>query len=405
VSTRTPAQTRGAVDWERRLSRRVARQGDAEITAILALAGASGDILTFSGGFPAPETFDPDVLAPLAEELIRRDAAVALQYSASEGVESVREYLRDRVAELDGRRPAAAELMVTSGGIECMDLVAKSLIDPGDDVVVESPTYLGAIMAFRGYDATLHPVPMDEEGLRVDALADRLRAGLRPKLVYVIPDHQNPTGLTLSVERRQALVDLCRRHGICILEDVAYRELDFEGRILPSLWSLAPELVVQAGTFSKVFTPGVRLGWAAGPARLVAELGVAKQNTDQCAGAFGQRLLEAYGRAGHFGPQLRRARALYAGRWGRTNEALQAHMPDGCTWTTPRGGFFTWVRLPSDVDTADLRAAATAAGVAFVAGRPFYADGRSSNELRLSFSRMAEDRIDEGVRRLASVIA
>ncbi|HWT25853.1 MAG TPA: PLP-dependent aminotransferase family protein [Solirubrobacteraceae bacterium] len=393
-----------AIDWERRLSRRAARQGDAEITAILALAGAGGDMLTFSGGFPAPETFAADVLAPLAEELIRHDAAVALQYSAGAGVESVRAYLRDRVAELDGRRPEADELIVTSGGIECMDLVAKSLIDPGDDVVLESPTYLGAIMGFRGYDANLHAIPMDEEGLRVDVLAERLRAGLRPKLVYVIPDHQNPTGLTLSVERRAALVELCRRHGICILEDVAYRELDYEGRILPSLWSLAPELVVQAGTFSKVFFPGVRLGWAAGPARLIAELGVAKQNTDQCAGAFGQRLLEAYGRAGHFGPQLERARALYARRWRLTDEALRAHMPEGTTWTRPRGGFFTWLTLPGDVDTADLRAAATAAGVAFVAGRPFYADGRPSNAMRLAFSRMPDDRIEEGVRRLASVL-
>ena len=236
-----------------------------------------------------------------------------------------------------------------------MELVARSLLDPGDAVVVESPTYLGAIMAFRGYEADLHAVPMDDDGLCVDVLADRLRAGLRPKLVYVIPEHQNPTGLTLSVERRQALVELARAYGFCILEDVAYREIDYDGAVLPSLWSLAPELVVQAGTFSKVFFPGVRLGWAAGPAELVAQLGVAKQNTDQCAGAFGQRLVEEYGRAGHFGPQLRKARALYAGRWALMDRALHEHMPPGCEWTRPRGGFFTWLRLPWAVDTTDAR--------------------------------------------------
>jgi 2-aminoadipate transaminase len=399
------AQGRVDVDWAPRLSRRAARQGDAEITAILALAGAGGGMLTFSGGFPAPETFATDVIAPLAAELVRSDPAVALQYSASEGVASVREYLRDRVAELDGVRPADGELMVTSGGIECMELVARSLLDPGDAVVGESPTYLGAIMAFRGYEADLHAVPMDDDGLCVDVLADRLRAGLRPKLVYVIPEHQNPTGLTLSVERRQALVDLARGYGFCILEDVAYREIDYEGAVLPSLWSLAPELVVQAGTFSKVFFPGVRLGWAAGPAELIAQLGVAKQNTDQCAGAFGQRLVEEYGRAGHFGPQLRKARALYAGRWALMDRALHEHMPPGCEWTRPRGGFFTWLRLPWAVDTTTLGAAATAARVAFVAGRPFYTDGRVSNEMRLAFSRMPEDMVDEGVRRLATVVA
>ena len=394
-----------AIEWERRFSRRAAGSGDAELTAILATAGATGDLLTFSGGFPAPETFAVDLLAPLAAELVRRDPAVALQYSASGGVASVRDYLADRVAGLDGRRPDDDELLVTSGGIECMDLVAKSLLDPGDDVVVESPTYLGAIIGFRGYEASLHGIPMDDEGMCVDVLAERVRAGLRPKLVYVIAEHQNPTGLTMSVERRRALVELCRAHGICILEDVAYRELDYEGRILPSLWSMAPDIVVQAGTFSKVFFPGVRLGWAVGPAPLIAQLTVAKQNTDQCAGAFGQRLLEEYGRAGHFEPQLERARALYAGRWALMEEALRTHMPDGCVWTRPSGGFFTWLTLPWEIDTADLRDAAAAAKVAFVPGRPFYPDARPSNAMRLAFCRMAEDRMDEGVRRLASVVA
>jgi len=394
----------GGVEWSRRLARRTAGQGDAELTAILALANPTGDVLTFSGGFPAPETFGTKHLGPIAQALVRDDAAVALQYSASEGVPSVRDYLCERVGALEGRRPETAELMVTSGGIDCMELLAKSLLDPGDVVLVESPTYLGAIMGFRSYEADLRGVPMDDDGMQVDTLAQWIDDGLRPKFVYVIPEHQNPSGLTLSVERRRSLVQQCRRHGICILEDVAYRELGFDGAMLPSLWSMAPDLVVQAGTFSKVFFPGVRLGWALGPPALIAQLSVAKQNSDQCSGAFGQRLLEEYGRAGHFEPQLELARALYARRWALLEEALRAHMPAGSTWTQPTGGFFTWLTLPWETDTAELRPAAARAGVAFVAGRPFFADGRSSPAMRLSFSRMAHDRIEEGVRRLAEAV-
>jgi len=391
------------IDWTERFARRTAG-GGSEITAILALAGTSGDIVTFSGGFPAPETFATRILADIAARLVESDAAVALQYSATEGIASVREYLRERVAGLEGRRPADDELMVTSGGIDCMELLSKSMLDPGDVVVVESPSYLGALAAFRAFDARVHGVPMDEDGMQVDVLAGWVRRGLRPKFVYVIPEHQNPTGLTMSLERRQALVELCRHHGICILEDVAYRELGFDDVLPPSLWSLAPEVVVQAGTFSKIFFPGVRLGWATGPAAVIAQLAIAKQNSDQCAGALGQRLLEEYGRAGHFEPQLRKARALYEARWRMMDEALRTHMPDGSTWTQARGGFFVWLDLPGVSDSAALLGPATAAGVAFVAGRPFYADDRPSSEIRLSFSRASEDRIGEGIRRLAAVV-
>lgn len=391
-------------DWSDKFARRTAGQGDAELTAILALASPSGDVLTFSGGFPAPETFASDVLASIAVELVREDGAVAMQYSASEGVPSVRDYLCERVGAMEGRRPELEELMVTSGGIDCMELFAKSMLDPGDVVVVESPTYLGAIMGFRSYEADIRAVPMDDEGMQVDILARWLRDGLRPKFIYVIPEHQNPSGRTMCVERREELVELCRAYGVCVLEDVAYRELAFDGAMLPSLWSIGPDIVVQAGTFSKVLFPGVRLGWAVGPRQLIGQLSVAKQNSDQCSGAFGQRLLEEYGRAGHFATQLEKARALYAQRWALMDQALREHMPEGCRWTQPTGGFFTWLELPWQLDTATLRPAAAEAGVAFVPGRPFYADGRPSNAMRLSFSRMANERIGEGVRRLAKVV-
>lgn len=392
-------------DWSASFARRTRALGGGEITAILSLAGAT-DVITFSGGFPAPETFPVDVLAEISARLIAQDAAVALQYSATEGLAGLRDYLLGRLAVTEGVRPGPGELMVTSGGIDCMELIAKSFVDTGDLVAVESPTYLGAIMAFRGYEAELLAVPMDAGGLCVDALAGMLRGGRRPKVLYTIPDHQNPTGLSLAADRRPVLAELARRYGFLILEDVAYRELGFDESAArrPSLWSLAPDVVVQAGTFSKIFFPGVRLGWAAGPAEVIAQLAIAKQNSDQCSGALGQRMLEEYGRGGHLDAQLVASRALYARRAGVITAALEEHMPPGTSWTTPGGGFFTWLTAPEGVDTVALAAAARAAKVAFVPGRPFCPDGSGIRQLRLAYSRVSDDLIAEGIRRLAGLI-
>ena len=291
-----------AEGWSHAFARRAQARTSPELTAIL--AGTPPGVLAMTGGFPNPATFPAGVLDGIVAKLVRDDPEVALQYTPCEGLPSVREYLRDRQEQLQGRRPEHAELMVTSGGMECIQLLCQALVDPGDAIAVEAPTYLGALLAFAGIEADVHGIAMDDDGLRVDALAERLEAGLRPKFVYVIPEYQNPTGRTLPLDRRHALVELCRRHGVLIFEDVAYRELGFDGSALPSLWSLAPDLVVQAGTFSKVFFPGVRLGWAAGPADVISELAAAKQNTDQCAGALGQRMVEEYGRAGHFEREL-----------------------------------------------------------------------------------------------------
>ena len=383
-------------------ARRAAARGDAELTAIL--AGSPPGVLSMTGGFPHPETFPTAELEEIAARLLRDEPAVALQYTPCEGIPSVRDYLAERQEQLQGRRPEPAELMVTSGGMECIALACQALVDPGDAVAVEAPTYLGALMAFAGFEADVHGIPTDEDGLRVDALADRLAGGLRPKFLYVIPEFQNPTGRTLPLERRHALVELCRRHGVLVLEDVAYRELAFDGGSLPSLWSLAPDLVVQAGTFSKIFFPGVRLGWAAGPDEVVAQLAAAKQNTDQCAGGLGQRLMEEYGRAGHFERRLPLARELYASRWRAIEQAFRRHLPPGCAWTEPAGGFLTWLTLPEGIDTIAMRPAASAAGVAYVAGAPFYAGDEGRNELRLSFSHLSEAELDVAVERLAGVV-
>jgi 2-aminoadipate transaminase len=393
------------MDWTASFARRTTTLGGGEITAILALAGAT-DMIAFSGGFPAPETFPTDVVTEIATDLIAKDPGVALQYSATEGLAGTRDYFAARLEETQGRRPDAAELLVTSGGIDCMELAAKSLIDPGDVVIVEAPTYLGAIMAFRGYEADVRGVDMDDAGLRVDQLEALLASGVRPKIVYTIPDFQNPTGLSMSAARREALIGLARRYGFLILEDVAYRDLSFGAPPPPSIWSLAPDITLQAGTCSKIFFPGVRLGWAAGPAELIGQLAVAKQNSDQCAGALGQRLFEEYGRRGHLDRQLAASRALYARRGRLLTDALAAHLPSGATWTRPSGGFYSWVTLPAGVDTVELNARAASLAVAFVPGAPFYpaVTPVGARQLRLSFSRVAEDKIDEGVRRLAAVI-
>ena len=388
--------------WSGAFARRTRTRGGAELTTIL--AGTPPEVLSMAGGFPNPETFATDVIDELAARLVREDAAVALQYTPCEGVPSVRSYLIDRQEQLQGRRPERDELMVTSGGMECIALMCQALLDPGDTVAVEAPTYLGALMAFGAAEAAVLPVAMDEHGLRADALAERLEAGEAPKFVYVIPEYQNPTGRTMSLSRRRELVDLCRRHGVLVLEDVAYRELCFDGDPLPSLWSLAPDVVLQAGTFSKIFCPGVRLGWAVGPRSVVAELAAAKLNTDQCASGLAQRLVEEYGRAGHFERRLPAVRALYASREAALGGALERSMPPGCTWTRPTGGFMTWLTLPPHFDTMALRDTAVDAGVAYVPGAPFYPDDQGANELRLSFSRLTEDELAVAVERLAGVI-
>jgi 2-aminoadipate transaminase len=371
---------------------------------ILALAGAE-DLISFGGGFPDPQTFPGPLLAEILDKLVASGDQTAFQYAPTPGLPGPRRFLADRLETLEARRPLDEELLVTSGAVESLELLGKSLIDPGDLVLVERPTYLGAIMAFRSFEANVVGVPMDDGGIDVDALESVVREHGRPKLLYTIPDHQNPTGVSLADDRRGALVDVARRHGFLVVEDVAYRELGWDGERPSCLWSLGPETVVQAGTFSKTFFPGVRLGWAVGPQPVIAQMTSAKQNTDQCAGALGQRLLEEYGRAGGLDEQADRARELYSRRGALMLDALDRHMPDVVRWTRPRGGFFTWLTFPKSVDTTALAHAAIERKVATVPGAPFTPDGSGTSELRLSFSKVGDEDIGEGVRRRADVSA
>ena len=372
------------------------------IASVLALLGRT-DVISFAGGFPDPATFPRERIGALLQEFAADGELSAFQYAPTRGLAGLLDAFAGRLERLQGRRPAEGELLVTSGAIEALELVGKSFLDPGDAVVVEAPTYLGSIQSFRSFEAALVPVPLDEDGLDVEELGRRLADGVRPKLVYTIPDHQNPAGVTLAADRRAALVELARRHGFLLVEDVAYRELSFAGDALPSLWSLAPDVVVQTGTTSKTFCPGVRLGWAVGPAEVVARLADAKQLTDQCAGALGQRLFEESERRGWIDDQLSRSRELYRRKGERMLVALERSLPGSARWTTPRGGFFSWLTLPG-VDAVALAARAAEAGVAVVPGTLFFPDGRGGDALRLSFSLVDEGQIDEGIARLGSLL-
>jgi 2-aminoadipate transaminase len=383
------ARTRGGVG-----------DGIAEILGLLEVPG----LISFAGGFPDPRTFPRDRAAALLAEFAETGEASAFQYAPTRGLAGPLDALAGRIETTQGRRPADDELVITSGAIEALELTGMTFLDPRDLVVVEGPTYLGALMAFRGFGAEIAVVPMDDDGLQVDELERQLENGLRPKLLYTIPDHQNPAGVSMSTERRETLVELARAYGFVVFEDVAYRDLDFGDESLPSLWSLGPDVVVQAGTTSKTFFPGVRLGWTAAPAPISARLVSAKQNTDQCAGALGQRLFEEYVRRGFLNELLAASRSLYRSKGERMLAALEQRMPSGVRWTTPRGGFFSWLTLAEGGVAKALAAAAVAAGVGIVPGSLFYPDGRGGDNVRLSFSLVDESQIDAGIATLAQLI-
>jgi 2-aminoadipate transaminase len=389
--------------WERLFAARTRGDVGEGIAAVLAFLGRP-DVISFAGGFPDPRTFPRERAADLLAEFAASGEATAFQYTPTRGLVGPLDALAGRLERVQGRRPADDELLITSGAIEALELVGKSFLDRGDTVVVEAPTYLGAIMAFRSFEARVVPVAMDEHGLDVDELETRLRGGLRPKLLYTIPDHQNPAGVSLSPERRAALVELARRHGFLIVEDVAYRELRFDDDADQSLWRRAPDVVVQAGTTSKTFFPGVRLGWAVGPSEICAQLVNAKQNTDQCAGALGQRLFEEYVRRGWIDEQLVESRALYRRKSERMLAALERTMPADASWTRPHGGFFSWVTLPPGCDSTELALRAGERAVGIVPGTLFFPDGRGGDSVRLSFSLVEETLIDEGIERLAALV-
>lgn len=387
--------------WAARLNGRTGRD-TGSLATIMAHANRR-DVITLSGGFPAAETFPVEVIRSLTDELLGWGAAAeALQYSPTAGLPAARDAVAGMISRHQGRRPE--QVLITSGSIDALQLVGKSVLDRGDQVLAGAPTYLGALAVFDDFDSQVLGVALDDDGLDVGVVGELLAGGARPKLIYVIPEHQNPAGVSLGASRRLALIELCRRYGVLLVEDVAYRDLTFEGSAPPSLWSVAPDVVVQIGTFSKIFAPGMRIGWAVGPAPILAAMTAAKQTTDQCSGALGQMLMAGYVEQGHLERNLVRARELYHARARAMSAALAAHMPDEARWTHPRGGFFVWLTAPDRVDTTALAPRAAEMGVTYVPGRPFFADGRGGNCMRLSFSRAVENDIERAVAILADLL-
>lgn len=362
------------------------------------------EVISLAGGLPAPELFPVDRIRKAFESVLARDGQVALQYGPSEGYQPLRDLVAARLSSL-GIPAAAGNVLIINGSQQGLDLVAKLFLDPGDAVLCENPTYLGAIQAFDSYEACYVIAPMDDDGMQTDGL-DGLLADGAVKFIYALPNFQNPSGRTLSAERRVALVEAARRHGVPIVEDDAYGELRFEGEHLPSLRSLWPEGVIYLGTFSKILAPGFRLAWAIIPDVLYDRFVLAKQPADLHTAMVTQMAAhDVASDSGAMAEHIERLRDVYRSRRDTMLRALGEWFPPGCTWTQPQGGLFIWADLPPSIDTRELLAEAIEGHVAFVPGQAFHADGSGSNTMRLNFSNVTPDRIEEGVMRLGRAIA
>lgn len=384
------------------LARRMSQMKTSAVREILKVAERP-DILSFAGGLPAPELFPVEAIAQAHAEVFAHEGPAAMQYSTTEGYGPLREWICAHLAER-GLRVATDQVLITAGSQQGIDLAARVMLDPGDVVVVENPSYLAALQNFGGYEARIEVVGSDDEGMRVDEL-EALAARCRPKLIYVIPNFHNPKGTTLSLERRLALVRFAQQHGVLILEDNPYGELRFRGAALPSLAALDEgDVVIQLGTFSKTLAPGLRLGWSVSSPELTRSLTISKQSTDLHTATLAQRATARLLSKFDYDTHLERLRATYGERCQAMLDALEEHMPEGTRWTRPDGGMFLWVELPRGLRGEDILPRAIEQHVAFVPGSPFFAAHPKSECIRLNFSNRSPELIDEGMRRLASVL-
>ena len=371
------------------------------IREILKVA-AQPEIISFAGGLPAPELFPVDEVRAAAEKVLTHNGREALQYGPSEGFPPLREWI---ATELQSRKIKAvsSDVLVTNGSQQVLDLVAKVFLNPGDVVLTENPTYLAAIQAFQALEARFVPVPTDSEGLIPEALPELIKLH-RPKFLYTIPNFQNPTGVTMKVERRQALALIAAEHKLVIIEDDPYGKLRYSGTEVPPIKHFDEDgWVIYASTFSKTIAPGLRLGWVAAPAEAFSRLLILKQAADLHTSSFDQRVAHAYLTGNDQSVHLERIRRAYGERFGVMDAALQAEMPAGYQWTKPEGGMFLWITGPAGLDGLELLERAIKEKVAFVPGRDFFPADAGANYLRLNFSNSTPERIREGVRRLAKL--
>jgi len=378
------------------------------IRELLKLARTEG-LISFAGGFPDPASFPVPELQEVTREVLSTNAALALQYGPTEGDPALRDELITWMAK-DGISVKPEQVLITTGSQQALDLLARVFLDPGDVVVVELPSYLGGLQAFRACGADLIGVPQDDDGIDADVLARTLarlqREGRRPKFLYAVPDFQNPSGITWTRLRRERLLALAREYDALVVEDNPYREMRFVGTAPPPIIALDPDgRTVYLSTFSKTLAPGLRVGWIAGPEPIVSQCITGKQAMDLCGPALTQAIVAGLLRRGTMLTRLAGVVASYRRKCEVMQDALAREMLDGVRWTRPEGGLFLWVTLPEGLDAGTLLwPAVEEERVAYVPGGSFYADGSGRNTMRLNFSYPSEKEIQEGIARLARLI-
>ncbi|MGH2951577.1 MAG: PLP-dependent aminotransferase family protein, partial [Solirubrobacterales bacterium] len=370
---------------------------------------ARPEVISLAGGLPDTSTFPPQTFAAQMTRIAQESSAEALQYGPTEGFDETKRCIREVMAA-EGMEPDPEDLIVTTGGQQAIDLVAKTFIDPGDAVICEAPTYPGAVPVFCAYEADTLQVGIDERGMRIDELErllDRLAsAGRRPKFVYTVPTFQNPAGVTMSADRRRRLVEIARERELLVIEDNPYGLLRFEGAATEPLYKLdGGDYVVYLGTFSKILSPGIRVGWLCAPPPVMEKVVLGKQAADLCTSTLTQYFVAEYFAEGRWRDYLADLARIYRARRDAMLEALERHLPPQARWTRPEGGLFVWATLPSYMDTTDLLAKALRENVAFVPGAAAYVDGRGGSSMRLNFSGSTEEEIREGIRRIGAVVS
>ena len=394
--------------WDHHLAQGAQRIASSAIRDLLKVT-EQPEMISFAGGLPAPECFPTAALASAAARVLASEPTAALQYGPTEGYRPLRALLAERMTGM-GVPVVDEEILVTSGSQQALDLLGKLLIDPGAAVAVEDPTYVGALQAWRPYQPRFITLPADDAGLRVDVLAEVLERGERPRFVYVVSSFQNPTGTTLSRERRQALLELAGRYRLPIVEDDPYGDLYYDGARFPLLAAQDIALhgqlqhVIYLSTFSKLLAPGLRVGWVVAPTPLLRRIVHAKQGMDLHTGSLTQATIYEACRDGLLDRHVPALRAAYGERRDAMLGALQRHMPEDVRWTRPQGGMFVWLTLPAETDATRLLHASIPKQVAFVPGTAFHANGGGHNTLRLNFSHTTPTRMEEGIRRLAQAM-
>jgi 2-aminoadipate transaminase len=397
--------------WNRCYARRTEKMSSSVIREILKVT-EQPDVISFAGGLPAPDVFPVQDFAEACQRVLAERGRQALQYSTTEGYIPLREMIARHSARY-GIQVTADNILITSGSQQALDLIGKIFIDPGDRILVESPTYLGALQAWNVYGAEYITVPTDHDGMITDALEDALK--LRPKFIYALPNFQNPMGTTLPLQRRQKLVELAEKHQIPIIEDDPYGQLRYEGEHLPSLAVLDAQAradgscysgnVIYLSTFSKTLAPGIRLAWVVAPPDVIRKLVQAKQGADLHTPTFNQMVAYEVSHGGFLDRHVHLIRRVYRERRDIMLGALDACFPPAVDWTQPKGGLFLWVTTPPEVDTTELLKEAVQQKVAFVPGGPFHPDGIGRNTMRLNFSNASPDHIREGIARLGKVLS